>query len=113
MSTVVGTRKMSVTDGCVPGDLLHLDNVSPTTAHVELTLCAEGETPLGPFRSMVPAQRTRALSLDDLVDSDALTPDTPYSVVVVSDATMVVHLTQRSGEEASEARARMSSSAPL
>ncbi|MEQ4725420.1 sensory rhodopsin transducer [Nonomuraea sp. B19D2] len=90
MSTVVGARKMAIAEGCIPGDRLYVDNVSPKNAHVELTFCAEGEKPLGPFRLTVPAQRSRAL--DDVVAPDTLSPDTVYAVAVVSDATIVVHI---------------------
>ena len=93
MSTLVGNWKMAITDGCVRGDRLCLFNVSPKNAHVELTFCATGEEPLGPYRATVPAQHTRDLSLDDLAVSDALSPSTPYAVAVVSDMPVIVQLT--------------------
>ncbi|MEU4223082.1 sensory rhodopsin transducer [Nonomuraea sp. NPDC026600] len=90
MSTVVGNWKMAITDGCMPGDQLYLFNISPGNAHIELTFCAEGGQPLGPFRLPVPAHRTQALALEDLVDPDALPPSQVYSVVVVSDMPVLV-----------------------
>ncbi|WP_431897186.1 sensory rhodopsin transducer [Nonomuraea sp. bgisy101] len=90
MSTMVGNWKMAITDGCMPGDQLSLFNISSATAHVELTFCAEGGQPLGPFRLIVPAQRTQSPTLEDLVDSDTPPPSLPYSVVVVSDTPVLV-----------------------
>ncbi|WP_336215250.1 sensory rhodopsin transducer [Nonomuraea sp. LPB2021202275-12-8] len=90
MSTLVGNWKMAITDGCMPGDQLSLFNVSSGNAHVELTFCAEGGQPLGPFRLVIPPQRTQSPTLEDLVDSDVRPPSLPYSVVVVSDAPVLV-----------------------
>ncbi|MEV0383459.1 sensory rhodopsin transducer [Nonomuraea sp. NPDC050643] len=92
MSTVVGARKMAITEEYVPGDRLCLFNLSSRNAGVELTFCAEGEEPLGPFRSTVPAQRTCAVGLDDLVDPGALSAGAPYAVVVVSDLPVMVRV---------------------
>ncbi|MEU7863291.1 sensory rhodopsin transducer [Nonomuraea sp. NPDC049141] len=90
MSTMVGNWKMAIADGCLPGDQLYLFNISPGNAHVELTFCAEGGQPLGPFRLRVPAHRTQALALEDLVDPHDLPPGQSYSVVVVSDMPVLV-----------------------
>ncbi|MEU4328823.1 sensory rhodopsin transducer [Nonomuraea dietziae] len=90
MSTMVGNWKMAITDGCMPGDQLSLFNISPCNAHVELTFCAEGGQPLGPFRLVIPPQRTQSPILEELVDSDLPSPSLPYSVVVVSDAPVLV-----------------------
>jgi hypothetical protein len=87
---MVGNWKMAIADGCMPGDQLNLFNISPGNVHVELTFCAEGGQPLGPFRLLIPAHRTQALALEDLVDPDALPPSQPYSVVVVSDRPVLV-----------------------
>ncbi|MCK2215476.1 sensory rhodopsin transducer [Actinomadura sp. ATCC 31491] len=92
MRTSIGSEKMAVTEGCVPGDRLHLSNPGPRAAGVELTFCAEGDTPLGPYRTIVPAQRSRAMALDELA-GPALSAATTYAVVIVSDADVVVDLT--------------------
>ncbi|SEH01519.1 Anabaena sensory rhodopsin transducer [Nonomuraea solani] len=86
---------MAITEGCVPGDRLCLVNLSSKNAHVELTFCAEGQEPLGPFRSTVPAQRTQDLGLEDLARPADLSPSTPYAVVVVADTPMIVQYTPR------------------
>lgn len=90
MSTMVGNWKMAIADGCMAGDQLNLFNISPGNAYVELTFCAEGGQPLGPFRVPIPAQRTHSLALEDLVDPDTLPPSQSYSVVVVSDRPVLV-----------------------
>ncbi|MBE1585071.1 sensory rhodopsin transducer [Nonomuraea angiospora] len=90
MSTMVGNWKMAIADGCMPGDQLSLLNVSSGNAHVELTFCAEGGQPLGPFRLIIPPQRTQSPILEDLVDSGLPSPSLPYSVVVVSDVPVLV-----------------------
>ncbi|SDL96548.1 sensory rhodopsin transducer [Nonomuraea jiangxiensis] len=88
MSTMAGNWKMTIADGCMPGDRLGLFNLSSGNAHVELTFCAEGGRPLGPFLLVVPAQRTRSPALDDLVEAPP--PGRSYSVVVVSDVPVLV-----------------------
>ncbi|MFF4621349.1 sensory rhodopsin transducer [Nonomuraea jabiensis] len=90
MSTMVGNWKMAITDGCMPGDQLSLLNVGSGNAHVELTFCAEGGQPLGPFRLIIPPQRTQSPILEDLIGSGLPSPSLPYSVVVVSDAPVLV-----------------------
>ncbi|MEO3873420.1 sensory rhodopsin transducer [Nonomuraea sp. B12E4] len=90
MSTMVGNWKMAIADGCMPGDQLSLLNISSGKAHVELTFCAEGGEPLGPFHLTLPAQRTQSPVLEDLVGTDAPSPGLPYSVVVVSDVPVLV-----------------------
>ncbi|MFC5822535.1 sensory rhodopsin transducer [Nonomuraea insulae] len=90
MSTMVGNWKMAISDGCMPGDRLHLLNISPAGAHVELTFCAEGGQPLGPFRLIIPPRRTLSPALEDLVDSGLPFPNLPYCAVVVSDAPVLV-----------------------
>jgi hypothetical protein len=81
---------MAISDGCMPGDRLHLVNISPAGAHVELTFCAEGGQPLGPFRVVVPPRSTLSPALADLVDADLPLPSLPYCAVVVSDAPVLV-----------------------
>ncbi|MFC4121540.1 sensory rhodopsin transducer [Nonomuraea zeae] len=90
MSTMVGNWKMAITDGCRAGDRLGLFNLGSGTAHVELTFCAEGSQPLGPFRLTIPPQRTQSPALEDLAGSDLRSPSLPYSVVVVSDTPVLV-----------------------
>ncbi|MEV5896496.1 sensory rhodopsin transducer [Nonomuraea fuscirosea] len=90
MSTMAGDRKMTIVDGCMPGDQFSLLNVSAGNARVELTLCAEGGQPLGPIRLVIPPQRTRSSVLADLVGAGLAVRELPYSVVVVSDAPVLV-----------------------
>ncbi|MEV5328968.1 sensory rhodopsin transducer [Nonomuraea fastidiosa] len=74
-------------------------NPSPGPAHVELTLCARGGRPRGPIRVTLPAQRTRSATLEEL--AGALPPGTVYSVVVVSDAPVLVR-PHRAGDDVPE-----------
>lgn len=90
MSTMAGDRKMTIVDGCLPGDQLSLLNVSAGTARVELTLCSEGGRPLGPFRLVIPPRRTRSSVLADLAAGLPVRDDRRYSVVVVADAPVLV-----------------------
>ncbi|MEV4087163.1 sensory rhodopsin transducer [Nonomuraea fuscirosea] len=90
MSTMVGDWKMTIVDGCMPGDQLSLLNVSAGIARVELTLCAEGGQPLGPIRLVIPPQRTRSSVLADLAGAGGPVRELPHSVVVVSDAPVLV-----------------------
>ncbi|MEW9550671.1 sensory rhodopsin transducer [Nonomuraea sp. NPDC050783] len=104
MRTSVGAEKMAVTEGWVAGDRLSLSNSGPRNACVELTFCAEGQRPLGPYRMTVPARRSRAMSLDDLAGpAAALSPGTLYAVAIVSDADVVAQLTHDLTHDAHEA----------
>ncbi|AQZ64621.1 unnamed protein product [[Actinomadura] parvosata subsp. kistnae] len=95
MGTMVRYGKMAITDGCLPGDRLDLYNTGPGDAHVEVTFCAEGGRPQGPFRLVVPSQRTRSHVLADLAGPGLPAPERRYSVVVVSDAPVLVRAAQR------------------
>ncbi|GAA1658674.1 hypothetical protein GCM10009733_065430 [Nonomuraea maheshkhaliensis] len=102
MSTMAGDWKMTIVDGCLPGDQLSLLNVSAGLARVELTLCAEGGRPQGPIRAVVPPRRTRSFALADLAGAGRVARGLPYSVVVVSDAPVLVqpHPEDRDAPEA-------------
>ncbi|NUW39109.1 sensory rhodopsin transducer [Nonomuraea rhodomycinica] len=90
MSTVVGKWKMAIADGCMPGDRLVLFNAGAGNAHVELTFCAEGGRPLGPFRVVVPPRRARFATLEELAGSGLPGRRVPYGVVVLSDVPVLV-----------------------
>ncbi|MEV4475512.1 sensory rhodopsin transducer [Nonomuraea sp. NPDC049504] len=102
MSTMAGSWKMTIADGCRPGDRLSLLNLSPGPAHVEVTLCAQGDRPRGPIRLTIPPRRTRSSVVEDLMDkAGTMAPGPAYTVVVVSDAPVLVQ-PHRAGRQAPE-----------
>lgn len=65
-------------------------NTSDADAHVEITLFFADRAPAGPYRVVVPAQRTRHQRFNDLQDPEPVPRDTDYSSVLVSDVPVVV-----------------------
>jgi hypothetical protein len=90
-----GARRWLIPDGFLPrGTADGLDsheavcvlNTGEDDADLELTIYLEDAPPIGPFKVVVPAQRTRHLRTDRLQTEDGrrIPHDVPYAVVVAS-----------------------------
>ena len=93
-----------VPEGYIPGrglenealkshETLCILNAGDEDAEVEITLYFDDQEPFGPYRSVVPARRTRHLRTNDL-QNPSVPRDTDYSAVVTSGLPIVVQHTR-------------------
>lgn len=69
-------------------------NTGAADAHVELTLYFDDREPVGPYRVVVEARRTRHLRFNELTDPESVPRDTDYASVIASDVPIVVQHTR-------------------
>jgi hypothetical protein len=69
-------------------------NTGAADAHIEITLYFADQEPVGPYRVVVPARRTRHIRFNDLEDPQPVPRATDYSSVIVSDVAVVVQYTR-------------------
>ena len=102
----VGRRRWAIAEGYIPGrsvsqaaELLSHEtacilNPGDHAAAVTITLYFEDREPVGPYRVVVPARRTRHLRFNDLTDPAPVPRDTPYASLFESDVPIVVQHTR-------------------
>jgi hypothetical protein len=78
-------------------------NADVCDAIVEITVYFTDRKPAGPYRVVVPAQRTRHLRLNDLRVPEPIPLEVPFSSVVVSDRPIVVQHTRLDSRQAENA----------
>jgi hypothetical protein len=98
----IGNRQWAIAEGYIPGDSSFEDpapmsheaacilNPGDRDANVAITLFFTDREPVGPYRVVVPARRTRHLRFNDIDDPEPVPRDTPYSSVIESDVPIVV-----------------------
>ncbi|HWI37277.1 MAG TPA: sensory rhodopsin transducer [Burkholderiales bacterium] len=69
-------------------------NAGDRDANVGITLYFADRDPVGPYRLVVPAKRTRHVRFNDLTDPERVPRDTDYSSVIESDVPVVVQHTR-------------------
>jgi hypothetical protein len=69
-------------------------NTGERDAKVTITLFFADRDPVGPYRLVVPAKRTRHVRFNDLTDPARVPRDTDYSSVIESDVPIVVQHTR-------------------
>jgi hypothetical protein len=102
----IGARTWAIAEGYIPsastGDGPELEsheaacllNASGDHADVEVTVFFADRDPAGPYRVVVPAQRTLHMRFNDLEDPEPIPRDTPYAAVIESDTPIVVQHTR-------------------
>jgi hypothetical protein len=69
-------------------------NAGPHDAQVVMIVFYEHQDPLGPYRILVPARRTKHARLNNLADPTPIPTDTNYANVIESDVPIVVQHTR-------------------
>jgi len=102
----LGRRRWAIAEGYIPGtstgpqpamtshETACLLNAGSRDAHVEITIYFSDREPLGPYRLVVPARRTRHVRFNDLTDPASIPLDTDYSSVIESSEPIVVQHTR-------------------
>ena len=78
-------------------------NTSDRDAHIQITIFYSDREPVGPYRVMVPARRTRHVRFNDLQDPEPIPRDTDYASVIESDVPIVVQHTRLDSRQAENA----------
>jgi len=78
-------------------------NCSDKDAHVEITIYYKDREPVGPYRLIVPARRTRHMRFNDLREPEIIPRDTDYSSVIESDVPIVAQHTRLDSRQANNA----------
>lgn len=114
MRNRIGRKIWAIAEGYIPdrstgpGDMLSHEtfcilNASDQDAHVDVTIYFEDRAPLGPYRLVVPGQRTRHFRFNDLKDPAPIPEATNYSSVIASDVPIVVQHTRLDSRQAENA----------
>ena len=91
-----------------PADMLShetacLLNTGDRDAHVRITIYFADRDPIGPFRVVVPARRTKHLRFNDLREPAEIPRATDYSSVFESDVPIIVQHTRLDSRQAAAA----------
>jgi hypothetical protein len=78
-------------------------NASGQPAHVALTIYFSDREPVGRYRVVVPARRTRHLRFNDLREPEPIPRGTDYSCVIESDVRIVVQHTRLDSRQSENA----------
>jgi len=75
-------------------------NAGDVDAHIAITIYFVDHAPVGPYRVVVPAQRTLHLRFNELDDPEPVPRDTDYASLIVSDVPIVVQHTRLDSRQA-------------
>ncbi|HRX84950.1 MAG TPA: sensory rhodopsin transducer [Phycisphaerae bacterium] len=78
-------------------------NAGDKDAHIEITIYYADRAPVGPYREIVPAQRTRHIRFNSLKDPEEITPGIGFSSVIAADVPVVVQYTRLDSRQAENA----------
>jgi hypothetical protein len=78
-------------------------NVGAHDAHVSITVFYSDRAPVGPYRVVVPAERTRHVRFNDLSDPMPVPVDRDFASLIESDVPIVVQHTRLDSRQAENA----------
>jgi hypothetical protein len=103
---LIGRRHWAIAEGYIPSQSSLSDpalishetacilNAGDKEAHIRITIYFSDREPIGPYRVVVAARRTRHLRFNDLTDPAPVPRDTDYSSVFESDVPVIVQHTR-------------------
>jgi hypothetical protein len=115
MRKSIGAKTWVIAEGYIPGEshgpepqmtsheTVCLLNCSDNDAHVEITIYYKDREPVGPYRLIVSARRTRHVRFNDLREPEMIPRDTDYSSVIESDVPIVAQHTRLDSRQANNA----------
>ncbi|HEX5469278.1 MAG TPA: sensory rhodopsin transducer [Gaiellaceae bacterium] len=111
----IGKRRWAIAEGYIP-DRSHgpepemashetacILNPNDADASVELVLYFADREPVGPYRVVVPARRTKHLRFNDLEDPEPVPKATEFATVLESDLPVVVQHTRLDSRQSENA----------
>jgi hypothetical protein len=111
----IGRRRWALAEGYIPPsstgphpqmtshETVCLLNAGPHDAHVEMTVFYSDRGPVGPYRLVIPAQRTKHVRFNDLTDPAPIPHDTDFASLIESDVPIVVQHTRLDSRQAENA----------
>jgi hypothetical protein len=111
----IGRTRWAIPEGYIPAESTGpapqmtshetacLLNATDTDANVSVTVYFEDREPVGPYRVVVPAQRTLHMRYNDLSDPERIPTDVPYSSIIESDVPIVVQHSRLDSRQAANA----------
>ena len=111
----IGRKRWAIAEGYIPPsstgphpqmtshETICLLNAGDVDARVEVTLFYADRAPVGPYRLVVSAERTRHVRFNDLDDPEAVPKGTDFSSVIESDVPIVVQHTRLDSRQAENA----------
>lgn len=114
MKTEIGRKVWAIAEGYIPGqstgtgDMISHEafcilNGSDQDAHIKVFVFYEEKDPVGPYRLLVPAMRTRHFRFNDLKDPETIPKETNYSSIIASDVPIVVQHTRLDSRQSENA----------
>lgn len=106
MKNPIGSKRWAIAEGYIPAssqgpepemtshETACLLNASDQDAHVQITIYFSDKEPVGPYRVLVPANRTKHLRFNDLIDPEPIPRGTDYASVIEADVPIVVQHTR-------------------
>jgi hypothetical protein len=106
MSAPIGHRRWAIAEGYIPSqstgtgrqleshETVCILNAGERDANVTIMIYFSDRAPAGPYRFIVPAQRTRHLRFNDFRDPETIPRDTDYSSIIESDVPIVAQHTR-------------------
>lgn len=108
----IGATRWAIAEGYIPGhsngpepqmtshETACILNPGERDAHVEIMLYFSDREPVGPYRTLVPARRTRHVRFNELRDPEPVPRDTDYASVISADQPVVVQHTRLDSRQA-------------
>ena len=111
----LGRKRWAIAEGYIPAsshgpapqmtshETVCLLNLSDEDAQVQITVFYADRDPVGPYRIIVPACRTRHIRFNDLKDPEPIPHDTDFASAIESDVPIVVQHTRLDSRQAENA----------
>ena len=115
MTRTIGRTRWAIAEGYIPAmshgpepqmtshETACILNANNADAHVTITIYYADREPIGPYRIVVPARRTKHVRFNDLTDPEPIPRDTDYASIIESDVPVVVQHTRLDSRQAENA----------
>jgi len=115
MRTAVGCKRWAIAEGYIPGwshgpepqftshETVCFLNTSDQDAHIEITIFYANREPVGPYRLVVPARRTKHVRFNELTDPEPIPHEVDYASLIESDVPVVIQHTRLDSRQAENA----------
>lgn len=111
----IGRKRWAIAEGYIPPsstgphpqmtshETVCLLNTGPQDAHVSITIFYTDQHPVGPYRVVVPGERTKHVRFNDLSDPAPIPVDRDFASLIESDVPIVVQHTRLDSRQAENA----------
>jgi len=111
----IGRKRWAIAEGYIPPtstgphpqmtshETVCLLNTGSQDAHVSITVFYSDQSPVGPYRIVVPSERTKHVRFNDLSDPAPIPVDRDFASLIESDVPIVVQHTRLDSRQAENA----------